>query len=75
MPRVRSTVQSPIPTGLVLPDHFSNSDSFLSHGLRLSRSIRVNEKVRLLLMGEGFNIFNIANLTGYSSTLARLSQT
>jgi len=54
---------------IILPDKFQNDDSFLTHDLRVTRSIRITEKVRLNLIGEGFNIFNIANLTGYSGAL------
>ena len=48
--------------------------SFLAHDLRVTRSIRLTEKFRLLLIGEGFNIFNVANLTGYSGTLDRVTR-
>lgn len=54
---------------VVLPDNFEPSDSFLTHDLRVTRSIRITEKVKLNLIGEGFNIFNIANLTGHGGTL------
>jgi len=54
---------------IVLPDNFSNGDSFLTHDLRVTRAVPITEKVKLLLIGEGFNIFNIANLTGFSGTL------
>jgi len=54
---------------VVLPDKFASGDSFLTHDLRVTRTISINEKVRFLLIGEGFNIFNIANLTGFSGTL------
>lgn len=54
---------------IILPDNFQNDDSFLTHDLRLTRSIRITEKVSLNLIGEGFNIFNIANLNGYGGTL------
>src|SRR5262245_33128181 len=54
---------------IILPDKFQNDDSFLAHDLRVTRSIRITEKVRIKLIGEGFNIFNIANLTGYSGAL------
>src|SRR5262249_34908440 len=59
---------------VVLPENFSNSDSFLTHDLRVTRSIRLTERFRLSLIGEGFNIFNIANLTGYSGTLDRVTR-
>ncbi|HJZ82405.1 MAG TPA: hypothetical protein VKD91_18730, partial [Pyrinomonadaceae bacterium] len=64
----RDAIGSALPY-IVLPDKFASGDSFLTHDLRLTRSIFVTEKVRLMLIGEGFNIFNIANLTGYSGTL------
>jgi len=54
---------------VVLPNNFQPDDSFLTHDLRVTRSIRITEKVRLNLIGEGFNIFNIANLTDYGGTL------
>ena len=54
---------------IVLPEKFSNGDSFMTHDLRITRTISITEKVKLLLIGEGFNIFNVANLTGFSNTL------
>ena len=54
---------------IILPDHFSNSDSFLSHDIRVQRAIRIRENVKLNLIGEAFNVLNIANLTGFSGTL------
>lgn len=54
---------------IVLPDKFAFADSFLSHDLRVTRVIQIREKVRLSLIGEGFNIFNIANLTGFAGGL------
>jgi hypothetical protein len=54
---------------IVLPARFQSDDSFLTHDLRVTRSIKISEKVSLNLIGEGFNIFNIANLTDYGSTL------
>ncbi len=80
-PAPRDTMLRDIPVGpqrdavgtafpfIVLPDNFQHDDSFLTHDLRVTRSIRITEKVKLNLIGEGFNIFNIANLTGYSGTL------
>jgi outer membrane receptor protein involved in Fe transport len=64
----RDALGTPYPY-IVLPDDFSNADSFLTHDLRVTRTIPIGEKVRLNLIAEGFNIFNIANLTGYSGTL------
>jgi hypothetical protein len=59
---------------IILPDEFSNGDSFITHDLRVSRSIAITEKVKLQLIGEGFNIFNVANLTGYSGVLNALGR-
>jgi hypothetical protein len=52
-----------------LPTMFSNGDSFMSQNLRLTRNIALTEKVTLSLIAEAFNVFNIANLTGYSNVL------
>jgi hypothetical protein len=54
---------------IVLPAKFSNGDSFFSHDLRLTRRIKIKEKTTLSLIGEVFNLFNVANLTGYSNVL------
>lgn len=54
---------------VVLPENFAASDSFISTDLRLTRVIRVRENIKLSLIAEGFNIFNVANLTGFSGTL------
>jgi hypothetical protein len=55
---------------IVLPADFSSGDSFIAHDLRLTRTIRITEKVGLNLIAEGFNIFNVANLAGFSGSLA-----
>ena len=54
---------------LVLPDNFSNGDSFLTQDVRLTRTVKMSERVRLSILGEVFNLFNIANLTGFSGVL------
>jgi hypothetical protein len=54
---------------ITLPDNFTNGDTLLTQDLRLMRLIKIREKVRLSLIGEVFNLFNIANLTGYSGVL------
>lgn len=56
-----------------LPDNFSNGDPFFSQDVRLTRLITIREKLRISLIGEAFNIFNIANLTGYGSGLNSLA--
>jgi Carboxypeptidase regulatory-like domain len=52
-----------------LPAAFSNGDTFITNDLRVTRTIKLAENVRLALIGEGFNIFNIANLGGYNDDL------
>lgn len=64
----RDAVRTALPY-IVLPENFSSGDSFLSHDLRVTRAIRLGEKLQLRLIAEGFNIFNIANLVGYSGAL------
>jgi hypothetical protein len=54
---------------IVLPGKISAGDSFISQDVRLTKRFNINEKVTLSLIGEVFNLFNIANLTGYSSVL------
>ena len=54
---------------ITLPTVIDNGDTFVSHDLRLTRNIKISERVRLQLIGEGFNIFNISNLAGYGSVL------
>jgi hypothetical protein len=54
---------------ITLPNVFASGDSFLTQDIRLTRKINLREGVRLSLIGEAFNIFNIANLTGYSNVL------
>ena len=54
---------------IVLPEKFASGDSFPSHDLRVTRAIRLREKLQLRLIAEGFNIFNIANLVGYSGAM------
>ena len=54
---------------IVLPDHFSSGDSFMTHDVRLMRVVSITERVKLQLIAEGFNVFNLANLTGFSGAL------
>ncbi len=54
---------------LVLPAHYSFGDNLQSLDLRLSRSFVFREHWRMSLIGEVFNLYNKANLTGYSGDL------
>ncbi|HYV03623.1 MAG TPA: hypothetical protein VFB82_03500, partial [Blastocatellia bacterium] len=54
---------------ITLPANIDNGDTFISQDVRLARNIAIGEKVKLLFLAEGFNIFNVSNLAGYSGTL------
>ncbi len=54
---------------IVLPSQFAFGDSFLTQDLRLSRDFHIADRWRLSLIGEAFNVFNIANLSGRSGNL------
>ena len=56
---------------VTLPDRFSLDDKFFTQDLRLSRAFSFrSERVRLVLLGEVFNLFNTANLVGYDGNIA-----
>jgi hypothetical protein len=54
---------------IVLPSDFQFGDAFLTHDMRVSRDCRIGERYHLILIGEVFNLFNIANLSGRSGDL------
>ena len=56
---------------LTLPTQYSFDNRFFTQDLRLSRSFTLgSERVRLTLLGEVFNLFNIANLVQYNANIA-----
>ena len=62
------------PNGKIIPDYvlpsdYQFGDPTLSQDFRLTKTFTYKERYRLMIMGEAFNTFNIANLTGYSFTL------
>jgi hypothetical protein len=63
------TPQNQVLPFIYLPDKFSNGDPFFSQDIRMTRVITIREKISLSLIAEAFNVFNIANLTGYGSGL------
>jgi hypothetical protein len=67
------TPQNQVMPLVKLPDNFSNGDPFFSQDIRLTRFIRIREKVRISLIAEAFNVFNISNLTSFSSGLNALA--
>ncbi len=62
---------SPIPK-LVLPRDYQFGDPLLSQDFRLTKTFTYRERYRLSIMGEMFNAFNIANLSGNSWNLDTL---
>jgi carboxypeptidase family protein len=56
---------------LVLPPSYEFGDSFHSQDIRLTKrfSFGENERFTLAVFGEVFNVFNIANLSGYNYNL------
>ena len=58
---------------IVLPQEFSGGDSFISQNVRLTRNLRLSENTTLSLIGEVFNAFNVANLTGYSNIINQVN--
>jgi hypothetical protein len=56
---------------LTLPASYSFDHNFFTQDLRLSRTFFLGtERLRLTLLGEVFNLFNYANLMGYSGNIA-----
>ncbi len=54
---------------LTLPEQYWFGDNFHSLDLRLSREFVFQERWRLILIGEVFNLYNAANLSGHSGNL------
>jgi len=54
---------------VTLPSKFQFGDIFQTEDLRLSKEFTLHEKLKLEVIGEVFNVFNISNLGGYGQTL------
>jgi hypothetical protein len=54
---------------ITLPANYEFGDNFLSQDLRLTKQFQVRERYRFSILGEAFNLFNIANLSGFSGDL------
>ncbi len=54
---------------LTLPASFDFGDRFFSQDVRLSKTFKYGERFRFTVLGEAFNVLNVANLTGYSGNL------
>jgi hypothetical protein len=56
-------------SSIVLPSQFALGDSFFTQDLRLSHDFPIKDRWRLSLIGEVFNVLNVANLSGRSGNL------
>ena len=54
---------------VTLPSSYDFGHNFNSQDLRLTKFFKWHDHYELQIFGEGFNIFNISNLTGYSNNL------
>ena len=66
--RPRTSRNQVIPR-LALPAEYSFGENFSSQDLRLTKTFAFTERYRLAVFGEVFNVLNIANLGGISSTV------
>ncbi|MFL6231000.1 MAG: hypothetical protein ACJ741_19665, partial [Pyrinomonadaceae bacterium] len=57
------TALDPIP--LLGPNDQIGGDSLISQDLRVTKKLHLSERLSLDLIGEVFNLFNVANLTGF----------
>jgi hypothetical protein len=62
---VNGSLNQPLP---LVDSNARFNDSFNSFDLRLSKDIRIRERMALQLMGEVFNLFNSTNILGVSTT-------
>jgi hypothetical protein len=65
----KRTPQNQVVPSITLPAVIDNGDAFFSTDLRLTRIFRIKERTKITFMAEGFNVFNVANLSGYSGNL------
>lgn len=65
----KTTPRNQLYPTITLPAKFESGDSFISQDFRLTRVIKFKERAEIQLIGEVFNIFNIANQAGFSSDL------
>jgi hypothetical protein len=54
---------------LKLPAYYSFGEGVFTQDVRVSRSFAIRERARFVLLGEVFNLFNVANLLGYNGNL------
>jgi hypothetical protein len=54
---------------VTLPQNFSTGDVFNSQDVRVTKLIKLGERFQCQILGEVFNLLNIANLSGYENNL------
>ena len=60
---------SVIASQLILPSNYEFGEPILTQDFRLTKAFTFKERYKLSILGEMFNAFNIANLSGFSYTL------
>ncbi|HWO01291.1 MAG TPA: hypothetical protein VNS63_18670, partial [Blastocatellia bacterium] len=55
---------------ITLPAEYAFGDTYITQDVRVSRSFTFHDRYKLMLIGEAFNLLNIANLSGYAGNLA-----
>ena len=63
------TVRNQVIPKLTLPASYSFGENYFSQDVRVTKSIVFKERYKLSVFGEAFNLLNIANLGGISSTV------
>lgn len=58
-----------IPTIPNLPASYDLGRTTVTQDIRITKAFKLKEQYKVSIFGEAFNVFNIANLTGYSYTL------
>lgn len=56
-------------SAVTLPTKFEFGDDFWSQDIRLTKTLKLTERLQIQGFFEMFNIFNISNLTGYSTSI------
>ena len=63
------TPRNQLVSALRLPSSYEFGDVFTSQDIRLGRAFQVKERLKINVYGEIFNMFNVANLAGFSFAL------
>jgi hypothetical protein len=58
---------------VTLPTAYAFNDNFFTSDVRITHTLSLDERVRLLMFGEAFNLFGTANLVQYSGNLLERS--